>query len=41
VKLPSTTWGRGETRAVFLHFAHLEAHLGDVLTTCRELEALP
>lgn len=46
MKLPSITWGRGETRAVFLHgfagaakgFAHLEAHLGDVLTaTCLEL----
>lgn len=44
--LPFTTWGRGSTRAVFLHgfagssatFAHLEPLLGDLLTaTCVEL----
>ncbi|MFZ5440140.1 MAG: 2-succinyl-6-hydroxy-2,4-cyclohexadiene-1-carboxylate synthase [Myxococcota bacterium] len=46
MKLPFVTWGRGETRAVFLHgfagssrtFEHLEPLLGDVLSaTCLEL----
>jgi 2-succinyl-6-hydroxy-2,4-cyclohexadiene-1-carboxylate synthase len=46
MKLPITTWGRGETKALFLHgftgssrsFDHLEPLLGDLLTaTCVEL----
>ncbi|MGV3619341.1 MAG: alpha/beta fold hydrolase [Archangium sp.] len=46
MKLKSTTWGRGETKAVFVHgfagtstaFAHLEPLLGDLFTaTCVEL----
>jgi 2-succinyl-6-hydroxy-2,4-cyclohexadiene-1-carboxylate synthase len=46
MKLPITEWGRGETRALFLHgftgsrrsFDHLESLLGDLLkATCVEL----
>ena len=46
MKLITTTWGRGPTKAMFLHgftgtshsFDHLEALLGDLLTaTCVEI----